>query len=303
MTSSSSSDFDFDFESLLDSAIHSSLDSDWASEWLEKKAKVKKETCGAVGELGKKEISVLASFNDFFALLAKIENRPSLKLSESNSFKSHGFNEDALKKVSVVAAKVQEVFGKVDLSTLGCFAAFGATHTEAITQSITLTREQLAKAKSPADTSIDIPYLPGFNMLTDTAAQIGLSGSSVCMLPSSLDIMSKEEKNVEKLFEYCAKLAYTAQRHLKVLTMVDVLYRVLFKQISTIVGEGCDWESLSQEDRVVIQNEVDIVSILYEMCKVQLVVNNPDDPEGKVVNAHVIEHLLNNVHACFAKFN
>lgn len=64
-----------------------------------------------------------------------------------------------------------------------------------------------------------------------------------------------------------------------------------------VVGSGCDYWSLSQRDCWVIQNEYDIVVLLFNMCKVKIVLKDSNDANKNRINRSEIQGSIQNSNA------
>lgn len=191
-----------------------------------------------------------------------------------------------------------ENLGEVESGTVGGVAAAGAT-TEVL--------------KSLADLAVSSVSKIALTRTMLVASGVGLliGGAIFCFVSSKLsehadqawEQMLENEKKIDRLCAYCTELTETAQRYSRSLMLLNELYQVRLEQMRNIVGSGCNWRSLPELDRWVIQNEVDIVSMLHDMCNVQIVGDHPNDPEAKVLNKQAIDNALDRAHVFLTNVN
>ena len=84
-------------------------------------------TAGSMDALGKLELDILASFQQFSDMFEQIQNRPSFKEFACDSVDLPHYDKEEISKVSVGAGVLMGGIGGAALGTAGGFAAAGAT--------------------------------------------------------------------------------------------------------------------------------------------------------------------------------
>lgn len=54
----------------------------------------------------------------------------------------------------------------------------------------------------------------------------------------------------------------------------------------------CDWSVLNEGERLIVENSIMLVSIMSQMCKVQLVKKSQEDEEQNEINQEAIQLSL-----------
>lgn len=74
----------------------------------------------------------------------------------------------------------------------------------------------------------------------------------------------------------------TANKYYATLNSVNVLYKKNFELLDSMVNvlDRRDYNTFSEKEKLVVENTVRLVGLLYEMCKVQLVLKS----EGEQLN-------------------
>ena len=65
---------------------------------------------------------------------------------------------------------------------------------------------------------------------------------------------------------------------------MDSLYRLYHRKVKELVNQKNDWNDFSSDEKKLVENTVLLVGVLYEMCKVKLVVENKDVSQVNEVN-------------------
>ena len=99
--------------------------------------------------------------------------------------------------------------------------------------------------------------------------------------------MISNEQKINKICNYLFDLQRTAERYNATLLRMRSLYMKQLDKMRNIIEsyneKHVNWQNLSSEEQLVIENMVLIVGVLYNMCKVQLV-QKSNSSEQNVIN-------------------
>jgi len=106
----------------------------------------------------------------------------------------------------------------------------------------------------------------------------------------------KERDEVNKICEYLLELNTTAKRYFVSISNVYEVYKKQFNILSYVVetlGKK-DWNNFSPEEQLVTENTALLVSLLYNMGKVQLVLASTDSTQPNKVNRSAVKESMHN---------
>lgn len=280
------------------------------------------ETCNtkttkSMDTLGKLELEILASFKQFSDLFEQIQNRPSFKEFACDAVDLPTYDPEELSKVSVGAGVLMGGIGGAALGTAGGFAAAGATTAAVMALGTASTGTAIASLSGAAATNATLAALGGgavaaggggialgTTMLGVTTLGVGLLVGGVIFSITGSSLSSKAdkaygemllaEKEIDKICRYLNQLNKAAKQYNDVMANVNGIYRRHLNALDAIINinKKNDWLDFTQHERLVTQNAVLLVQLLYKMCQVKLVLKA--DAEGglnKVNQADVDENI------------
>ena len=111
--------------------------------------------------------------------------------------------------------------------------------------------------------------------------------------------MLAAEKEINKICAYLNELNMVATRYHGVLLTVDGVYRRHLNALDAIINinKKVDWLEFTPQERLVTQNTVLLVQLLYKMCQVKVVLKADAEGELNSVNKAAVEE---NIHAANA---
>jgi len=268
-----------------------------------------KLTAKSMDELGAKEIAILATFEKFSNLFEQIQNRPEFKECKINGVELPKYDAAELKKVSVGAGVLMGGIGGAALGTAGGFAAAGATTAAVMALGTASTGTAIASLSGVAATNATLAALGGgalaaggggialgTTVLGAATAGVGLLiggvifnivGSSIAgKADKAWAEMWKAEAQINKICTYLGELRTTAIDYLKTLTGVEKIYMAHLEALEhiVVVKMKTDWMTYTDEEKLIVENSVLLVGLLYKMCKVQLVLKSDSETEVNQVN-------------------
>lgn len=263
--------------------------------------KSNKKACWTMDALGEKEMEVLSGFQQFSDLFERIKNRPEFADIKIGHTSIPKFDGEEIKKASVGASVLVGGLGGAALGTAGGFAASGATTAAVMALGTASTGTAISSLSGAAATNATLAALGGGSLATGGggmalgasilgAATLGvgllvgglifsLTGSSLSnKADKAWNQMISNERKINDICKYLCDLQKTAESYIDTLLRMRSLYLRQLNKMSNIFdshgGVRIDWNELSTEERLVIENMVMIVGVLYNMCKVQFVLKS-----------------------------
>ncbi len=266
-------------------------------------------------DLGKQELLILKSFEKFSATIERIQGRPEFKAFQKGDVSIPKFKLGDLKDVSVGAGILLGAAGGAAVGTLGGFAAAGATTAAVAALGTASTGTAIASLSGAAATNATLAALGGgaiaaggggialgTTLLGAATLGVGLlvGGIIFSITGSSLADKADEayceachtEEKVNNICKYLSKLKKYVGDFKKTLTSVEDSYKEHMEKLDQIVNvkNKTRWRNFSEEEKLLTQNTVLLVGLLYEMCKVKLVMNSRKSDGVNQVNVRAISN-------------
>ncbi len=272
---------------------------------LEKKYEI---TSQYMEDLGKQELGILSSFNEFSELFEKIKNRPQFKEYEKDDIRIPEYDKEELKEISSGASAA---LGSAVAGVAGGFAASGAVTLSVggslgglvaggmAVQNATLAAiggGAIASGSVALGTAVLSAATLGVGLLVGGVA-FSLTGSSLSdKADEAWDQMKCAEKEINGICSYLNELSSTARKYNSVLERVNIVYkRYLLKLKNLVVIQGkTNWDDFSDSEKQETKNLELLVGLLYEMCKTPLVLKSSDEKGMNKVNDMEIKRTINN---------
>ena len=286
--------------------------------------------CSQMDKLGKNEIQILSDFKLFSELFEKIQNKPEFKNLNIGGVEIPKFEGEEIKKVSVGAGVLVGGLGGAALGAAGGYAAAGATTAAVMALGTASTGTAIASLSGAAATNATLAALGGGSlaaggggmalgttMLGAATLGVGLlvggvifnfAGSSISgKADQAWEQMLSNERQINTICRYLSDLSDTAVRYNSVLIKMKNLYHEQLQKMQSIVDKHLNngrvnWNSLSDEEKTVIENMVLIVSVLYNMCKVKLVKKRGNSDMNEI-NTVDINKATNDANKVITEFN
>ena len=286
--------------------------------------RMNQSACRAMDVLGENEMKVLSEFQQFSDLFERIKNRPEFADIKIGNVKIPKFEGEEIKKASVGASVLIGGLGGAALGTAGGFAASGATTAAVMALGTASTGTAISALSGAAATNATLAALGGGSLAAGGggialgttilgAATLGVgllvggvifscAGSKLSSkVDKAWEQMISNEQKINKICNYLFDLQRTAERYNATLLRMRSLYMKQLGKMRNII-DSCyekhvNWQNLSLEEQLVIENMVLIVGILYNMCKVQFVCksNNSDQNIINKVKINKAENDVNDV--------
>lgn len=311
------------------SGIHGAVKMKEANDTMEK-AKVchaknmhrfEKANCEAnksMDKLGRLELEILHSFQEFSDLFEPIKNRPYFEPYSKNGVTLPRYDGEELKEVSVGAGVLLGSLSGAALGTAGGFAAAGATTAAVMALGTASTGTAIASLSGAAATNAALAALGGGALAAGGGGMaLGTTVLGVTTLGGGLLVggvlfslaggklsdkaeeawaqTKEEEKKINEICVYLKELQTTAETYYNTLSSVNHVYRKYLEQLKFMVVEQrhTNWKAFTRKERLVTENTVLLVGLLYSMCKVELVLQSEKQDGINTINRNAIEHSIN----------
>lgn len=277
-------------------------------------------------ELGKLELNILSGFVRFSDVFEKIQNRPQFKEYNKEGIKLPEYDGEKLKEVSVGAGVVLGGVGGAAAGTLGGFAAAGATTTAVMALGTASTGTAISTLSGVAATNATLAALGGGSLaaggggmalgsaiLGGATLGIGLlvggaifnaTGSSMSnKADEAWDEMIKAEKKIDEICTYLHDLEHVSTKYRESILSAEKVYKVHFEKLVKLVeiNRKTDWKLFTGSEKLLTQNTVLLVGLLFNMCKVQIVLKAENEDEINQINYEDIEKATNDAYTILSK--
>ncbi len=284
-------------------------------------------TNNAMDALGELELKILNGFNEFSDTIEKIQNRPQFKEYNKEGVVLPKYDKEELKKVSVGAGVLLGGLGGAAVGTAGGFAAAGATTSAVMALGTASTGTAIASLSGAAATNATLAALGGgaiaaggggialgTTILGAATLGVGLLVGGVIFSATGSKLsdkaeeaykqMKKAEEEINKACNYLTELKTTSINYKYSLIKVHNKYLESFNYISYQVNElnKVDWNDFNKYEKILLENSVLLVGLLYKMCQVSLVNKAENENEMNTVNSNEVnqtimnaEQMLNNM--------
>lgn len=114
--------------------------------------------------------------------------------------------------------------------------------------------------------------------------------------------MKKAEEKINTICNYLVDLRATSNKYYETLSKINDIYQRHInglKIIVTMLGHT-DWNTFTPEEKKLTENTVLLVGLLYNMCKVELVLKSENENDINDINKTAVENSINNANAVLA---
>lgn len=292
---------------------------------VEKFEKENETTSEEMDKLGKLELEILHSFGEFSEVFEQIKNKPKFANYTKNGVTLPQYDGEKLKEVSVGAGVLLGGLGGAGLGAASGFAAAGATTAAVMALGTASTGTAIASLSGAAATNATLALLGGGTIaaggggIAAGTAALGAATLGVGLLVGGVifnftgsklsdkadeawDQMKKAESKINKICSYLKELRETSNNYLEILTRVNNIYQEHLKELKNIVNllGHKDWNTFSMEEKKITENTVLLVGLLYNMCKVELVLKGETNDDMNRINKEAVEESIENAHTVLA---
>lgn len=248
-------------------------------------------------KLGKLELEILHSFSEFSDVFEQIKNRPTFETYSKNGVTLPKYDGEKIKEVSVGAGVLLGGLGGAGLGAAGGFAATNATL--ALLGGGTLAAGgggMAAGAAALGAATLGVGLLVGGIIFSFTGGKLSDKADEAWAQ------MKKAEGKINTICNYLVDLRSTSNSYYETLSKVNDIYQRHLnglKSIVTMLGHT-DWNTFTPEEKKLTENTVLLVGLLYNMCKVELVLKSENENDINTINKAAVETSINNANAVLA---
>lgn len=271
-------------------------------------------TLKIMDELGAAEINALKDFDKFSKLFEKIHNKPKFEKILGTNVKIAPFTPNELNNASVGAAVLAGGLGGAALGTAGGFAAASATTAAVMALGTASTGTAISTLSGVAATNATLAALGGGSLAAGGggmalgttilgASTLGvgllvggiifsLSGSSISdKADKAHQQMLENEKKVNTICKFLDELRTSASSYLNTFRRVVTIYDYYLSKMRHIIevthSSNPNWNLFSFDEKKTIENTVLLVGVIYNMCKVKLVLSDGAKDINRVNNQEI----------------
>lgn len=280
-------------------------------------------TSSVMDMLGTKELEICKSFGDFSDVFEKIHNRPEFKEPDKSGDEIPKFDNKKLKEVSIGAGVLLGGIGGAAVGTAGGFAAAGVTTSAVMALGTASTGTAIASLSGAAATNATLAALGGGAIAAGGggialgSAVLGAATLGVGMLvggiifnitgskisdkaDESWEQMKKAEEKINMICLYLNELEIAAKSYIETLLKVNKVYSEHFRKLRNlvIIQNKKDWNYFTKDEKTLVENTILLVNLLYRMCTIAFVKQNPDKDGLNEINYIEIDNTVSKAKIC-----
>lgn len=269
--------------------------------------------------LGTLELEILHSFCEFSAVFEQIKNKPIFENYSKNGVTLPEYDGEKIKEVSIGAGVLLGGLGGAGLGAASGFAAAGAATAAVMALGTASTGTAIASLSGAAATNAALALLGGG---TIAAGGGGMAAGAAALSAASLGVglfvggiifnltggklsdkadeaweqMETAEEKIDTICEYLLDLRLTSNEYYKTLSEVNDIYKRHLNRLKTIVVMlgHTEWSTFTSEEKKLTDNTVLLVALLYNMCKVELVLKSENENDMNTINKTAVETSIKN---------
>lgn len=279
-----------------------------------------KECVRDMDKLGRKELEILKSFQEFSTVFEKIKNRPEFAKIQKQGICLPQYDGEELKKASVGANTLLGGLGGAAAGTAGGFAASGAATAVVMALGTASTGVPIASLSGAAATNATLAALGGGSLAAGGGGMalgttvlgaatlgvglliggviFGITGGKISSdAKKAQKEIEKETQQTEEICNYLLDLQGTANRYGRKLDEVGSMYYVHMEKLKwMVVMQGrADWDWYTEPEKQLVNNTALLVKLLYDMCKVELVQKSEEEDAMNTINTTGLEEQYQKV--------
>ncbi len=106
--------------------------------------------------------------------------------------------------------------------------------------------------------------------------------------------MLRAEEEIERICSYMKNLSMVAGKYVKTLSQVNEIYKTHLQRLKYMVevDHKTNWNDYTENERISTENTVLLVGLLYNMCKVELVLQARDEKEINTINYTEVDQSI-----------
>lgn len=276
-----------------------------------------KKTSIFLDQVGIQELQTLESFDRFIDVFEKIHNKPEFKNINIEGVDLPQYEAEKIRETSVGAAILLGGIGGAAAGTAGGFAAASAGSAAVMALASASTGTAISTLSGVAATNATLAAIGGGSLaaggggmalgsklLGGATLGMGLLVGGIIFNITGNNLSEKSdeahaqmivaEKEINKICEYLESLYNHSKAFHESLLNANSLYIKYLEKLAHVVEvEGKnDWDLFSEDEKLLTENTVLLVTVLYNMCKVKLVKVSETEAEANTVNVVEIQDAI-----------
>lgn len=250
---------------------------------VEKFEEKNKSTLRLMDSIGKEELDILSSFEKFSDIIEKIQNRPEFKPYSQNGITLPKYEAEQIRNVSVGASVLLgSIGGAATNATLAALGGGATPSTSVFAGGMALGSTVLTGA------TLGVGLMVGGFVINSTGKKLSNQADE------AYQQAKKTEEEVEEVCKYLNSLTYYGAKFKKSLLVVSEAYKKrLWKLDFTVNHEKkTNWNDFTEQEKLLTQNTILLVGILYKMCQVKLVKKTEKEDSRDEVNKEEINKAI-----------
>ena len=266
------------------------------------------ETTELMDSIGKQELEILSSFDDFSDIIEKIQGRPKFRAYKRDGINLPDYEAEELKKVSAGAGVLLGgVSGAAAGATTSAVMALGTASTGTAISSLSgvaATNATLAALGGGSIAAGGGGMALGTAVLGGATLGVGLLVGGIIFNVTGSKLSDKAdeayrqamrtEQEVNKIVGYFDELNSIAKPFKISLTEIENQYRKRLATLDHVVNfsEKTQWSEFTDKEKIMAENAVLLVGLLYKMCKTSLVLKDQDGDGLNAVNSEEVKAVV-----------
>ncbi len=290
---------------------------------------VNKQTMTVMDFLGEQEMKILSSFQRFSIIYERIHNAPEFHEINKDGVELSTFTPQEVKDASVGASVLLGGLGGATAGTAGGLAAVAGTKAAVMALGTASTGTAISALKGAAATNATLAALGGGSLATGGGgmalgsvilggATLGaglliggiifnITGSKISeKADKAYQQMKENEEKINLICEYLKTLEDIANLFSDALKKVNNVYEKHLLKLENIVkghykkkfflsrifSKKCNFKKFTMDEKLVTENTILLVGLLYDMCKVQLVEKSNNKEELSTINEREVNEKI-----------
>ena len=265
---------------------------------IEKLKKQEEKTTENVDRLGIFELEIIKNFSIFAQLIEKIHNRPEFKNINQNNENIPTYSPEELRKASVGASGILGSLGGAAAGIAGAagsFAIAGAGSAAINASLATLGGGAIAAGGGGlalgtavlGGATLGIGLLVGGIIFNFTGAKFSDKADE------AWEQMKKAEQEINKSCDYLQEISNCTEEYYSTLNKLNNIYQKHIDNMKALIVDMSmtDWNYFSDSAKLLVENTYYLVGLLYNMCKVQLILQPEKENEMGKINYEEINKM------------
>lgn len=278
---------------------------------------ISESTQTAMNKLGKLEMTVAKDFERFSDAFEKIKSRPDFSARKFN-VDIEDFNYGEIRTVSVAASAFLGAAGGGAAGAVFGTAAAAGTTAAVMALGTASTGTAIATLSGAAATNAALAAIGGgalaaggggialgTTILGASTLGVGFLVGGVILAATGSKVKEKayeaysgmleNEEAINKSIKYFTRIRRSANKLYKAIKKVCLIYEVNVVKLIELVNQNTDWSTYDDDERLLIENNILLVTILHKMINTPLLKVTKTDKKGNPTETDLDTKKVNSV--------